>query len=120
MISGRLSPAHSILILEWQHEIALGGVRHLVDMLRTYRELRSSDLEKIVPHLELIDRGAGFKRFGYLIEMLWPEEEQLVQGALKRRSLGVIKLDPSVGVRGRLNKRWGLWINVQLPEASVA
>lgn len=98
----------------------VGGVRHLVDMLRAYRELRASDLKKIITCLELIDRGAGFKRFGYLVEMLWPQEVPLLQGALERRSLGVIKLDPAVRSRGRLNKRWGLWINVQLPEASVA
>lgn len=98
----------------------VGGVRHLVDMTRNYRDMRSSDLKKIAAHLKAIERGAGFKRFGYLVETLWPQERGLVDDALTQRSLGVIKLDPSVRVRGRLNKRWGLWINVQLPDASAA
>ncbi len=107
--------ADGLLSPDW-----VGGVRHLVDMLRSYRELRASDLKKIAGQLRAAGRGAGFKRFGYLVETLWPDERTIIEEALARRSRGLIKLDPSVRVRGRFNKRWGLWINVQLPDTSTA
>jgi len=92
----------------------VGGIRHLVDVLVAYRERPSRDFRKVARALEGLGRGAAFKRIGFLAERLWPDANELVALALEHRSSGVIKLDPSVKGRGRLNKRWGLWMNVNL------
>ncbi len=42
----------------------------------------------------------------------WPDAEGLMENALTHRSRGVIKLDPAVRARGRMSRRWGLWVNV--------
>jgi predicted transcriptional regulator of viral defense system len=92
----------------------VGGVRHLADMLYAYRDMPAADLRKILAHLEKIGRGAGFKRLGYLVETLFPEESDIIRRSLVHRSQGTIKLDPAVGARGKLDKRWGLWVNVHV------
>lgn len=90
----------------------VGGVRHLADMLVTYRESDEHNVERLSATLAAHGRGAGHKRLGYLAQVLWPEAIQLLKGAQAGRSAGVIKLDPSLRSKGRLDKRWGLWINV--------
>ena len=92
----------------------VGGVRHLIDMLTTYSQTPAWDLPKLLRELETCGRGAAFKRFGFILEHLWPHETKSVQRALARRTSGYIKLDPSVRGRGTLNRRWGLWVNVSL------
>jgi predicted transcriptional regulator of viral defense system len=101
--------ADGLISPEW-----VGGVRHLADIMMRYRESRGANLEKLIACLDELGRGAGFKRLGYLIETLFPEDHALAEKVHPRRSQGIIKLDPSVRARGRLNKRWGLWVNVPL------
>lgn len=92
----------------------VGGVRHLADMLRRYGESRNKRFEKLVARLLKMKRGAGAKRLGYLLESLFPAEPSLASQLHSRRTQGIIKLDPAVGTRGKLNKRWGLWVNILL------
>jgi predicted transcriptional regulator of viral defense system len=66
-----------------------------------------------------VGSGAGFKRLGYLAETILRVEPALVAAARARLSAGIVKLDPDVRERGRLSKRWGLWLNVRL-DASPA
>jgi predicted transcriptional regulator of viral defense system len=66
-----------------------------------------------------VGSGAAFKRLGYLAETVLSAEPALVDASLARRSAGVVKLDPAVAGRGRLTKRWGLWLNVRV-DASIA
>jgi len=107
--------ADALVAPEW-----VGGVRHLVDMLQTYRDRPSPNLRKISSHLDLLGRGAAFKRLGYLLEALMPDERTLIDHARKRRTAGIIKLDPAVRTPGRLSKRWGLWVNVSIPNAHAS
>src|SRR5207249_5119217 len=94
----------------------VGGVRHLADLLRAYRESRHWNPTRLLNRVDELGRGAAFKRLGFLAEMLLPGAEQVVRVCLTKRTAGIIKLDPSVSTRGRLNKRWGLWVNVPLRE----
>jgi len=96
----------------------VGGVRHLVEILSTYREGAEFAPKRLLDDLMSLGRGAGFKRLGYLAEQLWPDEKHLIDGAHQHLSKGVIKLDPAVKGQGRLNKRWGLWINVTIDRGS--
>jgi len=94
----------------------VGGVRHLADLLRAYRESRHWNPTRLLNRVNELGRGAAFKRLGFLAEMLLPGAEQVVRVCLVKRTAGIIKLDPSVSTRGRLNKRWGLWVNIPLHE----
>ena len=101
-----------------QHNVLMGTEepRHLADLLRAYRESRHWNPTRLLNRVDELGRGAAFKRLGFLAEMLLPGAEQVVRVCLTKRTAGIIKLDPSVSTRGRLNKRWGLWVNVPLRE----
>lgn len=93
----------------------VGGVRHLAEMLASYRAGREADLATLLRELATQGNGAARKRFGYLAERLWPEAVPKLGG---RVTAGVIKLDPAVKARGELDRRWGLWGNVNLPSGA--
>ncbi len=98
----------------------LGGIRHLAEALRVYRESRDWNPEKLRTTLLSVGRGTAFKRLGYILETLLPDERDLIEFARASRTAGLVKLDPAVSIRGRANKRWGLWVNVALPEGGAA
>lgn len=98
----------------------VGGVRHLIDILTAHRQTPDWNLSKLLRELEAHGRGAAFKRFGFIVECLWPHETKAITQTLARRTSGYIKLDPSVRGRGTLNRRWGLWVNVSIEITSRA
>ena len=93
----------------------VGGVRHLAEMLASYRAGREADLPALLREVATHGNGAAHKRFGHLAERLWPEAVPKLGG---RVTAGVIKLDPAVKARGELDRRWGLWGNVNLPSGA--
>ena len=98
----------------------VGGVRHLAEILREYRGAKEWDPTKLAASVAETGSGAAFKRLGFLAERLLGGEESLVNGAFDRRTTGVIRLDPGVPTRGRLNARWRLWENVTVSDESLA
>ena len=92
----------------------VGGIRHLAEILMSYCQSPERNLERVLWHLTRMRSGAGIKRLGFLIEALLPEESSLIESALARRTAGLVRLDPRVKVKGKLNKRWGLWINTAI------
>ncbi len=101
--------ADALAVPDW-----VGGIRHLADLLTAYRESRHWSPSRLLSRLNELGRGAAFKRLGFLAELLLPGAEEITRACLARRTAGIIKLDPSVSTRGRLNKRWRLWVNVPL------
>jgi predicted transcriptional regulator of viral defense system len=92
----------------------VGGIRHLVQILRTYRLSKEWNPDRLIERLDEIGSGAAFKRLGYLTESIFPDQRRLVDMAFARQTTGLVKLDPSVAGRGRLATRWRLWLNVQI------
>lgn len=90
----------------------VGGVRHLVDILRAYRVSKDWNPGRLLERLDEVRSGAAFKRLGYLLERELDADPHLVNAAFARRTAGVVKLDPAVGERGHLSTRWRLWVNV--------
>lgn len=90
----------------------VGGVRHLVDILRAYRASKEWNPGRLLERMGELRSGAAFKRLGYLLECDPDASPLLVNAALARRTAGIVKLDPAVSVRGHLSTRWRLWINV--------
>jgi predicted transcriptional regulator of viral defense system len=92
----------------------VGGLRHLAEIFVTYREGDGFDAKRLLARAGERGSGAAWKRLGYLAEALWPGEDGILEAARTHRSQGVIRLDPAVKDRGRMSKRWGLWINVDV------
>src|SRR6266542_1252492 len=101
--------ADALANLSW-----VGGVRHCFAILRTYRESKEWNPNRLLERLEEIGSGAAFKRLGYFVETVLKADSHLVNTALARRTTGVVKLDPAIAERGRINTRWGLSVNVPL------
>ena len=91
-----------------------GGVRHLADMMSEYGRSEHRDFEKLAAAMKEVATGAAWKRLGYLAEVLWPEEESLVDISARHLTKGNARLDPAVRRRGRLRGKWRLWINVSV------
>jgi predicted transcriptional regulator of viral defense system len=87
-------------------------------MLAAYRALPNASPEHLATELTDAGNGAAHKRLGFAAEQVWPEATALIDLAASGRSSGVIRLDPAVESRGRMNRRWGLWVNGTLPERS--
>lgn len=92
----------------------LGGWRHLEQVVETYMGGRRGELATLRAGLVEHGRGAAFKRLGFLSERRWPDERTLIDLCLEQRSRGVVRLDPALPKRGRLDKRWGLWVNTKI------
>jgi predicted transcriptional regulator of viral defense system len=91
-----------------------GGTRTLFQMLREYVTGPEFNRENLLDDMRRFGNGAAWKRFGYLMEVARPEDRELFVTANSNLSAGNVKLDPSIAGRGRLLRRWRLWVNVHL------
>jgi len=98
----------------------VGGIRHLADILAAYRAGSTWASAKLTRCLQSRGSGAAYKRLGLITEILFPDEARLIATCREHRTSGNVKLDPAVRTRGRLNKRWGLWVNVALAGSGIA
>lgn len=97
----------------------VGGVRHLADMLATYRASREWNPARLLSAVRSLHRGSAMKRLGYLAETLWPGETEIPKAALKARSAGLVRLDPAIRAAGRISKRWGLRVNASIERVAA-
>lgn len=95
----------------------VGGFRHLAEIFSAYRESPHASDTKLAAELRATGNGAAHKRAGLLAEHLWPKARWLARQANAGRTKGFARLDPAVSRRGRMSRRWGLWLNVALPAA---
>lgn len=97
-----------------------GGIRHLAQLLREYVVSDRKDLDRLLAVAGKCASGAAWKRLGYLSEGVLPAGDDVASVARKHLSSGYSRLDPGVRRRGRLLKRWRLWVNVDLEEFGAA
>ena len=102
-----------------RHPELCGGVRHLADIMREYGSSAERDFTKLLDAARRGANGAAWKRFGYLAELLWPEEIRLAEEAQEHLTAGVAKLDSAVRQRGSPNRCWRLWMNVTIAEKTT-
>ena len=101
------------------HPHWVGGVRHIAEIFTTHRESKEFDPKRLISQAKNHASGAAFKRLGHLAELLWPGEKAIIDLAYQHRTTGIIRLDPAVKSRGKMSKRWGLWVNVAIDGAAV-
>ena len=93
----------------------VGGVRHLTDIYRAAIADSRLDPAKLIRELRRGATGAALGRLGLLCERYWPTASRVLRYARVHRGSGYVRLDPAVTPRGRLVRRWGVWVNVTLP-----
>jgi len=94
----------------------VGGIRHLSEILTTYRRGPDWSPSKLLMRMKELGRGSAFKRLGFLAEELLDEQSALVTACTQAKTSGVIRLDPAISSRGHLVKKWGLWVNTSLAD----
>jgi predicted transcriptional regulator of viral defense system len=91
-----------------------GGIRTVADVLVEYMSSKHRNDELLIEYGDRLGNRTIFKRVGCLLEHSSIDAGRLVDACLERRSSGLTKLDPSVQSRGRILRRWGLYVNVDL------
>ncbi len=91
-----------------------GGIRHIAECIGTYFDSEYRDDGALSDYAERLGNRTVFKRLGYMLERLSVQAPALVDTCLERRSEGLSPLDPSVTSKGRILKRWNLWVNVSV------
>ena len=97
-----------------------GGLRHSADVLQEYLVSEHRDDRLLINYGDRLGNRTIFKRLGYLVESRESpagiDTGPLISACLARRSTGLTKLDPANSSRGRIVRRWGLRVNVDLAQ----
>jgi predicted transcriptional regulator of viral defense system len=97
-------------ILDLLVEPALGGgIRSIADMLTNYLRSENKNLTLLIEYAAQLGNGAVFKRLGFLLEKLAPDETTTMDQCRARLTAGNAKLDLKLD-NTRLVTRWRLWV----------
>lgn len=101
-----------------------GGLWHSADALHEYLLSDHRDDALLIGYGDRLGNQAIFKRLGYLLENreapAGVDAGSLISACLDRRSAGLTTLDLANSSRGRIVRRWGLRVNVDLGPAEAA
>jgi predicted transcriptional regulator of viral defense system len=86
-----------------------GGIRPVVDVFRNYLTSEHRALGIVKEHAIRLGNGAVFKRLGFLMERLAPEEKELLETCRELLTKGNAVLDPDLP-KDRLITKWRLWV----------
>jgi predicted transcriptional regulator of viral defense system len=86
-----------------------GGLRAMAEELKVYLNAPAKDLALLLSYAQRLGNGAVFKRLGYLLERLAPNEEAAIETCRAHLSTGNAVLDPALPEE-RLITNWRLWV----------
>jgi len=86
-----------------------GGLRSTTDFFANYLKSDNRNLDLLIDYADRLGNGAVFKRMGFLLEHLVPEEQKVIDACRERMTTGNAKLDPSLAT-DKLVTRWRLWV----------
>ena len=86
-----------------------GGIRSTRDMFTNYLRSEIKNLGLLIEYSAKLGNGAVFKRLGFLLEMVAPNETKTIEQCRTRLTAGNAKLDPNLN-NERLITRWRLWV----------
>jgi len=86
-----------------------GGIRPTADVLLNYMKSESLNAELLIDYAKRLGNGAVFKRLGFLMERLVPEEQATLRACQSEITKGNTKLDPTLPAE-RLITKWRLWV----------
>ncbi|MBW2569405.1 MAG: type IV toxin-antitoxin system AbiEi family antitoxin domain-containing protein [Deltaproteobacteria bacterium] len=86
-----------------------GGIRSTKDMFINYLRSENKNLELLIEYAERLGNGAVFKRLGFLLEKIAPDETETIDKCRARLTAGNAKLDVTLSA-DRLITQWRLWV----------
>ena len=86
-----------------------GGIRSTKDMFINYLRSENKNLELLIEYTERLGNGAVFKRLGFLLEKIAPDETETIDQCRSKLTAGNAKLDIKLSA-DRLITRWRLWV----------
>lgn len=89
-----------------------GGIRSTVDMFTNYLKSEQKDLALLLSYANRLGNGAVFKRLGFLLERISPNDQQAIVQCRANLTAGNAKLDPNLPANN-LVTRWRLWVSSQ-------
>jgi predicted transcriptional regulator of viral defense system len=96
-----------------------GGIKHVAGIVAAYFNGNLRDDRLLMEYATKLDNRTIYKRLGYLIEVLNLDAKVVLDQCRSRISSGVTFLDPSVGKKGRIVRRWNLLLNVEIKGGEV-
>ncbi|MBS0359444.1 MAG: hypothetical protein JSS53_09260 [Proteobacteria bacterium] len=86
-----------------------GGLNFIIEVLQNYYRSQYKDMDLLINYLETAKNGAAIKRFGFLVDIYFPNEKKVIDYCLKNLTQGYVKLSPSLDC-SKLIRRWRLWV----------
>ncbi len=86
-----------------------GGIRSVKDMFENYLRSENKNLQQLIEYGKLIDNGAVYKRLGFLLEKIAPQETEIIDQCRLQLTTGNTRLDPKLN-NDKLITRWRLWV----------
>ena len=105
----QISDPHKTIIDMLNNPLVGGGIRLIIDIFLKYLSSSHVNLEMLIDYAKKMKNRAIFKRLGFLISIIKPEEKNIINKCNQHISKGNSKLDPKIRCR-RLVKKWHLWI----------
>ena len=86
-----------------------GGIRPTADVFLSYCKSEFRNLELLIDYARRMGNGAVFKRLGFLLERLVPDEKAALAACQSEITKGNTRLDPALPAE-RLITKWRLWV----------
>jgi predicted transcriptional regulator of viral defense system len=86
-----------------------GGIRTVADIFSNYLKSEKKDLPLLTEYVNRLGNGAVYKRLGFLLERLAPEERNVIDQCRSKLTSGNSYLDPKLKA-DKLITRWRLWV----------
>ena len=95
-----------------------GGIRHVSEVVAEYfgSDMREDAL--LLDYIGRLENRTVYKRLGYMVERLGVDAPRVARECVERQSAGTSLLDPGLGRRGPILRRWNLRVNTSLPQAA--
>jgi hypothetical protein len=86
-----------------------GGIRFTADVFLSYCKSEFRNFELLIDYARRMGNGAVFKRLGFLLERLVPDEKATLSACQSEVTKGNTRLDPALPAV-RLITKWRLWV----------
>ncbi len=86
-----------------------GGIRSTRDMFTNYLRSENKNMGLLIEYSVKLGNGAVLKRLGFLLELVAPDETEVIEQCRAMLTAGNTKLDPNLN-NVRLITSWRLWV----------
>ena len=111
----QISDPHKTIIDMFDDPSIGGGIRSVVDFFQKYLSSSECNLNILIEYAGRMNNKAIFKRLGFVLSKIKPDETRWISQCLSHLSKGNSQLDPASKGKRLINK-WRLWIPEGLEE----